>query len=220
MHRSLSPGEYWILTSAVRFKWSISELIEPDLEIQYNRRSHGMTVEEVAHTLAGLIERGLLEAERWSPTTDEYVRDRLSHDEVLPALHGQSGRMRYVLTAEGGAVWEAFAQPNWERYIAHKPSDDDPDLWTVTCMDRHLLTMYLYATAWVDRTPVVRTAEVCEIGEWPATYWKWLPRGYQVICPGPDFGPTVFADADDYHHRTTMFWGQCAIRNWWCPTVR
>jgi hypothetical protein len=54
--------------------------------------------------------------------------------------------MHYVLTDKGGAAWEAFAQPDWDRFIGHERGDD-PGHWIVTSMDRHLLTKYLYATA-------------------------------------------------------------------------
>jgi hypothetical protein len=217
MQQRLSPGEYWILTSAVRIKYAIAWLVEPDIEITYNRRSHGMTVEETANTLTGLFERGLLEVERRSPAADGCVRGRLSCDEVLPALRGKPGRMHYVLTNEGGAAWEAFAQPAWDWYIGH---ERDEDRWIVTCTDRNLLARYLYATAWLERTPEIRAAVVEEIGAWAATYWKTLPRGFRVSYPAVDEEPPVFTRTDEWLQWNTMFQGTCAMRQGWCPIVR
>ena len=82
----------------------------------------------------------------------------------------------YGLTPEGGAQWEAFAAPDWQRYIdaSSRLTDDGKGIiWEVICVDKKWLEAYFKSMCFYDPQDVsLATVEWDYITPWDATYWK------------------------------------------------
>ncbi|WP_333220736.1 hypothetical protein [Microcoleus sp. Pol12A5] len=89
----------------------------------------------------------------------------------------------YYLTPQGGARWEAMADPDWNKFsivnfLGQFPYEEGflgtqrEIIEQLLALDR-LLFMY-------EHIPGTEKWNVLE--PWKATYWKTLPRGYYVSC--------------------------------------
>ncbi len=84
-----------------------------------------------------------------------------------------------MLTALGGEVWEAFARPEWDRYIDDCytfEADTEAELREVTTLDPAWLRRYqdtVRAEQSIDRESTI------EIADWEMTYWKPCVAAYR-----------------------------------------
>jgi hypothetical protein len=177
----LSRGEYWLLESAVDgmppFRW----LVSPNIEAIFNKTGHGLTRDALLDTLDGLVMQGFIRArheerDEFTPTRDEIAAafDESSDSHWADVTH-------YGLTPAGGAAWEAFAAPDWNRYI--DSGCDEHNRYDVTCADRRRLHGYLAA---LRREGTFQEESLVwdEVAPWQATYWKQLPHGHRArfVC--------------------------------------
>lgn len=187
----LSRGEFWLLANAVEHGLPLPLLTLPEwvsggtdintIDIVLNRQGHGLGFEALRDTLAQMARNGWIQFSRTfrdnpisCPNAEEIavlLRERGRFDEAV----------FYRLTAAGGAAWEAFARPEWHRYIEHSheyPDDDSScmQMTTIETADWKTLDKYLRALAGEE---VIEAGSIVlsELRPWHATYWKTLPFG-------------------------------------------
>jgi len=181
---SFTRGEYWLLETAVTFGVPVSSLLQDDkLEEGFNKPGHGMERSHLELTLSGLLARGLIYVEHSCPTSEDKRLATVA--DISPALDGVRGyaeSLYYHMTANGGANWEAFASPNWKRFIDHSHSYDDNgnERHTVHAANRELLQRIFDGLHYEGVTPMPETVVWTEISPWQATYWKKLPQGCRL----------------------------------------
>jgi hypothetical protein len=183
-----SRPEYWLVESVVDFQYPVGLILDPKLPSVLNRRRHGMSRAEVFEALKELLSRGLIHLSR---RCDSESSLQLSDaeldaalDESLPDPYSPARASYYDvsvefgLTAAGGAAWEEFAAPDWNKYIQHFGFEEGHDEATCCCRDRleEFLRSYAAAFGAIDPSSVRWTAIVV----WEATYWKSLPCAFQV----------------------------------------
>jgi hypothetical protein len=86
------------------------------------------------------------------------------------------------LTPQGGARWEAYSSPDWNRYIdAGYLSESGGGVGEIIASDRHLIEHHVELIAYIHKISVLSNSERWDIiSHWQATYWKTLPNGHRV----------------------------------------
>jgi hypothetical protein len=124
---------YWLLDTVVHHREPIDTLWpddpdDPDyFRVVFNRESHGLDVDDLVDTLNALFQKGWLSAsfvrdpdtlrdDSFVPSYPQ-VRDALAGAVCTLRPNGESSRLWYGLSEQGGRQWEAFAQPDWDRRI-------------------------------------------------------------------------------------------------------
>lgn len=96
----------------------------------------------------------------------------------------------YGLTQEGGLQWEAFAAPDWEKYIdagCHFSDGYEYGMWELICADKARLERYFESMCFYDPHEVVlESVERDYIAPWQATYWKQLEGAHRIRFREPD----------------------------------
>ena len=96
----------------------------------------------------------------------------------------------YGLTQEGGAQWEAFAAPDWQKYIdvsCHFSDGYEYGMWELICADKARLERYFESMCFYDPHEVVlESVERDYIAPWQATYWKQLEGAHRIRFREPD----------------------------------
>lgn len=169
----------WFLNAAAELRLDLDVLASPQIEAALNRRTHGLSEEELVRILGDLQERG------WISFSLRVADVAIAGtDEIRCALHArEAGRPRlwYGLTQAGGAEWERHARPRWGRFI---------DSSTGGCDEHGLIASETFA---MTRLRILRFEQLCnpvighepiagtqtweDLAPWRATYWKTLPRG-------------------------------------------
>ncbi|MCG9134202.1 hypothetical protein J5I95_21285 [Candidatus Poribacteria bacterium] len=187
MEPRFTRGEYWLLEIAVEHEWSISGLIDNELELHLNKQRHGLTRASLLESLYRLLSSGLIYAKSEVDgfiSTYEQIECALNEPPggIFPA--GVEKYTSYGLTAEGGAQWEAFAAPDWQSYIkvgSQVPDGSECGMWEVICADKgqlesHFKSIYFHCPIEMSLASV----EWNYIAPWQATYWKQLEGAYSV----------------------------------------
>lgn len=139
-----------------------------------NKPGHGLARAELVETPLDLPRAGLIYVKHGNRKLRSPTRRSL---ELAVAESQAPSRTTYGLTPQGGAVWEAFAAPNWQRFVHDTGTPEDE--WEVTCADRHFLDRYLAAVR-REGDLDVSTLVIDEVKPWQATYWKRLPSGWRA----------------------------------------
>jgi len=193
MEPRLTRGEYWLLETAVNTYYPMSYLCserysEPNgLEQVFNKPGHGLDRNRLIATLGSLFRNGLVEAVRNDEPCfldESQISDALDEKRPRENLENPAAWTRYRMTPHGAAIWEAFAAPQWDRFILDESLSliDDQKLrpGTVTCMSRLRLQQYLKNVDLAGFEIEAQSVEIKECGKWSPTYWKDLPEGYQA----------------------------------------
>jgi hypothetical protein len=148
---TLAEDEKWLLELVVEARAPLSLLANPELELAINR----LAPRRAAHAWRALVDG---------------LRGR-----ALIELTDEGGETYFALTRDGGAAWEAFARPDWSRFIDARADGTDAE---VICADRARLDAFVASRwqAWIPAGAERRD----ELRPWAATYWKTLPVGYRV----------------------------------------
>ena len=136
MEPRFTRGEYWLLETVVEHELEICALIDNDLELRLNKTDHGLARTSLVETLYRLLSSGLIYAkneEMGFISTAEQIELALDEPKrgVGVPLNGRKVTY-YGLTQEGGAQWEAFAAPDWRKYIAASfqlADDGESEMW-------------------------------------------------------------------------------------------
>ena len=178
-----SRGEYWLLETAVTLGIPISPLLlSPSLDQAFNKPGHGMDRRLLQAALTVLTERGLINLYHFRSNSNETQPATVR--EIASGLSGESraAHLYYNLSAEGGATWEAFACPKWDRFVDQATSyeDDGTELHVAFASNRTLLQRIFDGLNYVGVFPKPETVRWTEVSPWQATYWKELPVGCRV----------------------------------------
>ena len=176
---SLSPGEYWLLETAIVGWIPLPFLTPRDIEVLFNKPGHGLSKADVASTLHALADRG-------------YVEIRDSHQECLvhfsvaeierqlippPRPPRPSPRYCYRLTALGGTCWERASNADWSRFVRAEWREKEDRLLVAAAPS------FLRRYAEIFRDTIAEdglsiTEERWDVVRpWQPTYWKTLPEG-------------------------------------------
>ena len=243
MEPRFTRGEYWLLETVVEHELEVCALIDSSLESLWNKKGHGLTRASLIETLHRLISWGLIYAKsemRSSISTKEQIELALeervpwsthhvfiSTDGDIEIVPDESKPPRtepidvrkitsYGLTQEGGAQWEAFAAPDWQKYIAgsFQPEDEEGEyeMWELIGGDKNWLEAYIESMCFYDQQELIlESVEWDYVTPWQATYWKRLKGAHRVRCRCRDKSeegnskppPPPFAE---YFHRIWYAW--------------
>jgi hypothetical protein len=186
----LTRGEYWLMEIMAEYMIPAGFLARDDLDKLLNKQHHGLSQDELLATIFELSQQGLVsfitrhdQTERQFSNTDQ-IREALAEE----SRRGQS-KTFLCLTADGGRVWEAFAAPRWNDYIADSYGFDESlgqDVTELICANRGLLERYLKSRypSFSQIDPSRLWWDILE--PWEATYWKTLPKAHRVRFVDPD----------------------------------
>ena len=226
MEPRFTRGEYWLLETVVEFEWDIGILIESDLELHLNKKGHGLTRTSLVETLYRLLSSGLIYAESRVDFSDEAMAVISTKEQIELALDepkswsGVPVEERkvtyYGLTQEGGAQWEAFAAPDWQKYITtscHFSDGYEYGMWELICADKAWLERYFESQCFYNPEEVILdSVERDYIAPWDATYWKQLEGAHRIRFREPDerekenFEPTPSFTDMGYFDRLWCAW--------------
>lgn len=190
----LNRGEYWLLSEAVEFRFPLRTLTLPEgppwdgptIDVTLNHEGHGLSLNQLSRTLLRMANLGWIEFSR-GIGSDRHLLATPDHARIREWL-GETGTfidgVYYALTAAGGHVWEKFARPDWDRYIAHESDSEDGSVEIVTATEK-LLHKYLQAVA-TEVTIDPESVQIAEIQPWQLTYWKSLPCGVRCTFRGTE----------------------------------
>ena len=214
MEPRFTRGEYWLLETVVEREFEVCALIDSSLESLWNKKGHGLTRALLVETFHQLLSSGLIYAKsemRGSISTKEQIELALeervpwnthhvfiSTDGDIEIVPDESKPPRtepidvrkitsYGLTREGGAQWEAFAAPDWQKYIAgsFQPEDEEGEyeMWELIGGDKNWLEAYIESMCFYDQKELIlESVEWDYVTPWQATYWKRLNGGHRVRC--------------------------------------
>ena len=227
MEPRFTRGEYWLLETVVEHEWGICGLIDGDLELHLNKKGHGLTRTALVETLHRLLSSGLIYAESRVNFSDEATDIIATKEQIELALDERKSCSGvpveerkvtyYGLTQEGGAQWEAFAAPDWQKYIdggCHYSEDYEYGMWELICADKVWLERYFESMCFYDPHEVtLESVERDYIAPWQATYWKQLEGAHRIRFREPDeseqenFEPSPYAFPDvGYFGRAWCAW--------------
>ncbi len=212
MEPRFTRGEYWLLETVVKREFEVCALMESDLESFLSKKRHGLTRASLVATLHRLLSSGLIYAKsevKGFISTVEHIElaleervpwdthhvfisadgdIELAPDESKPP-HPEPVDVRkityYGLTQEGGAQWEAFAAPDWQKYIGvgsqFLDAEGEYKIWEVICEDEDWLEMYLDSLCFYNQLEVASASISWDyVAPWQAMYWKQLDGGHRV----------------------------------------
>ncbi len=212
MQPRLTRGEYWLLETVVDGAWPLCFVARTNAEEVFNKPGHGLERAALIETLESLFASGLLEAHRHG----QAAAMPLARTEIIAALEepsharGAPGTL-YRLTAQGGAVWEAFAMPDWKAYLLRE-LDEDQGVGAFTALDRQWLQEDLEHFSVYEHAVARDSVQWERLGRWQPTYWKELPEGYRVRFR---FGPTPSGEEPSPLDGFGCGYGRCAQRESW-----
>lgn len=222
MEPRFTRGEYWLLETAVEGRFPVSILMDSDLEVNLNKTGHGLTRDALIETLHRLIVSGLISVEH---EVDGVISTHQHIERALDAPRRDPERKRtyYGLTQEGAAQWEAFAAPDWERYIRtslHWPDHPDgfpdpPDgikrvIEEAICADKPLLERYFKSKCFYRAKDVyLESVEWDYIAPWDVTYWKQLEGAHRVRFQARDV-------TEAQNVKRYPLWHPQFFRSLWC----
>ena len=200
MEPRFTRGEYWLLETAVEYEWDISSLIDSDLELHLNKKGHGLTRGALVETLHRLLSSGLIYAETRFMfsgevldfiSTAEQIELALNESKAWVGVPMEKQKVTYYgLTQEGGAQWETFAAPDWQRYIDASfgcLEDHEDSMGEMICADKDWLEKYFESHYFYNPEDVILESVVRDyIAPWDVTYWKQLEGAHRIRFREPD----------------------------------
>ncbi len=220
MEPRFTRGEYWLLGTAVENQWPVRLLIDSDLELHVNKTGHGLTREALIETLHRLIALGLIFAQNEVDppiSTPQQIGRALDETHWRFATGGEREKKNtsYGLTQEGGAQWEAFAAPDWQKYIRtsrhlNDRDDSDPSIRIAICADKSWLESYFKSKCLYDPMHVSLGMEEWDyIAPWDVTYWKQLEGAHRVRFQARDV-------TEAQNVKRYPLWHPQFFRSLWC----
>ena len=214
MEPRFTRGEYWLLETVVEHEWDIPGLMGSDLELHLNKKGHGLTRASLLETLYRLLSSGLIYAKNEvDGFLSTYQQIECALDQPPWRITGDKKYTTYGLTQEGGAQWEAFAAPDWGKYLTADDTSEDDEIqtWEIICADKDWLNRYYAAMCFDDELEVSLETIAWEyIAPWQVTYWKQLNGAHRLRFEAQytdDLSPQSLPTHPEYFDR---FW--CAWR--------
>jgi hypothetical protein len=173
----LTRGEYWLLNNVVVAPCPVSFLVHNEIKELFNNPGHRLSRQRLVETLCEMSNRGWIEGYRLEG------RISLTVAEIERGLTERSTEegteLGYQLTALGGAVWEAFAAPDWDRYL-HVWTSAEGELNEYFSASRWRVEKYLSLVHHLGILIAPNSIVWDDVAPWGATYWKTLPHGHRV----------------------------------------
>ena len=147
---------------------------EDELHIALNKPGHGMPQDLLRESLVGLFQNKWISAHRLDGP--EFYPSMQDIDKILLNEKGPYSRMTYYsLTTLGGAIWEAFARPDWNYYISVGLDNDEGHAESI---NREWLEKYvsLYPKPENGRADI----KVERMKDWEASTWKNFENAWQA----------------------------------------
>ncbi|RKU19974.1 hypothetical protein C6503_06825 [Candidatus Poribacteria bacterium] len=198
MEPRFTRGEYWLLETVVEHELEICALVDDDLELHLNKKGHGLTRASLVETFYRLLSLGLIYAkneEMGFILTAEQIELALDEPKRWVGVPVDEREVTYYgLTQEGGAQWEAFAAPDWEKYITASfqlTDNGEYEIWELICgnkdwgnwgkADKNWLEAYIESMCFYNQKELFLASIAWDsVTPWQATYWKQLDGGHRV----------------------------------------
>ena len=202
----------------MEFGVPLNVLAAPNMELALNRKGHGLTAEQLAHSIAEMVEAGELGISVLEAPGQRWRKFRAFPEQcILELIERQSDhpdfiRSGYHLTQLGGSEWEKWAEPNWRRYNRG---------WTRYPEKSKVYTQAIIAATAPLAYELLELANLLHFDQeiipgsvrmsvrcpWRATYWKTLPEGFEFRFRG--------RHSDEGHRRSWDRW--CELNRWYHP---
>jgi hypothetical protein len=228
MEPRLTRAEYWLLETVVEMPVPVC-FLNPEryhecngLELMFNKPGHGLGLSQLTDTLSRLFRSGFIEAFTYdygggTPGFALSVNElRAALQEAGPIHITEAGPAfapsctYYRLTSRGGALWEAFAVPDWGRYVKEEIEEESQRVtltsktaWRILSVLENIESVLYEIDAGFGYSEV--------LGPWKATYWKTLPYGYRTRLR---WQKEMVANSGDRLHQLA-FAGYCQHRDGW-----
>ncbi|BAZ08412.1 hypothetical protein NIES4071_02170 [Calothrix sp. NIES-4071] len=170
----MNQVEYLIIEFAVEFYPSLMHVAH-----EYN-----ISYSEIVNAAHSLFQNGdILASLHYGEDleeNEEIYNTVLTRSEIEAHLNGEFP-VNYYLTPQGGAKWEALANPNWNQFFTTAFFDCPANKSGIIGGQRQILEKLLAMDCFMHEKHIPGT-EVWDILEpWKATYWKTLTKGY-LVC--------------------------------------
>ena len=194
MEPRFTRSEYWLLETVVEHELEIFALVDDDLELHLNKKGHELTRTSLVETLYRLLSSGLIYAKNEEIgfiSTAEQIELTLDEPKRWIGIPVDERKVTYYgLTQEGGAQWEAFAAPDWQKYITASfgcLEDHEDRMGEMICADKDWLEKYFESHCFYEPEDVILESVVRDyIAPWYATYWKQLEGAHRIRFREPD----------------------------------
>jgi hypothetical protein len=201
----------------------LGRLTLPNIREVFNRPGHGLSDAALSATVRRLFAQGLIDAVVIDPAEcgesctrtpvglDDGAIDAALRERASPRERG-CYRTYYGLTAQGAAVWEAFAQPDWSLFI-EASTEEEKRVTTVLCQDERALREFCETYgAWLG--VALGDFEFDRVEPWQATYWKGLPFAHRGRCVAASSFAMRLADMGSL--QTSLLRAATCLRQRWC----
>jgi len=193
----MNHHERWILEAACTLRYPIRALTGEGVQERFNRRHHGLDPTGVASVLRKLLRENLIVLSRGHGEAPLFDDDEELRRLVEVEYRGPLFKTTYYgLTADGGAVWESVACPDWDRYL-DVSFGTDPNDGEVISVDSARADGYVFSP-YQEHPPLAGSVRRDRVESWPATYWKTLPLGHRIrflYDPNNSIEPEYGSDA-------------------------
>ncbi len=186
---SFTRGEYWILETLVEaltpFRFFFFDGNQQDVTETFNKPSHGLSRDGLIEVFTSLFERRLIEAYKGESRHPSV----LSSQEIATAIEEPACSLHYHntvcgLTPLGGNYWEAFAAPDWSRFLdasfTEAEGGGDWQNAEIIGEQRELIQRYVRVLRQRGMYIEKSTIEWHTVRPWRATYWKILPQARRM----------------------------------------
>lgn len=171
----MNKNEYFLLDIVIEGRHFINVLTKPDIELYLNRITPKLSQKQLFIHLKNLFDSGYIVA--YKKNGDKFIPTDKEIKKYLYSPKKKSIAPPYGLTEKGGALWEEYSFPNWDRYVYASYSVNDGEIISA---DKTLVERYLNLHPYRGKF-IISGSETWDIlSPWQATYWKLLPIGYRV----------------------------------------
>lgn len=214
----VTKGHHWLLDAALEFPVPLAVLGAANFEEALNRPHHGCAIEEIAHSISILANRGEVRirtgradrsGSKAQSLSEEHILDRIKRPPLGDELSW------YELTARGGAAWEGWARPDWGRYNdnCERIVENSASCFTaLLAANESIAEELLELERQLNQERIVIDDSIKRrvLRQWRATYWKTLPQGHLIA-----FRTSPRADRLS-RARPQSAWNRwCALRRWY-----
>ncbi len=185
MDPRLTRGEYWLLEAVVDHSVPLC-FLDPatydrrdGIEEMFNKPGHGLDRSLLIEVLTRLLRNDWVEAELLGNVLALDSQQLVGTLDELRPRFSTKPCTYYRLTEQGGAVWEAFAAPQWHKYLKEE-SDLEAREGCVTSATVWRVEKYMRYLELLGDRLITSSIQFEIIAPWQVTYWKELPQGMQA----------------------------------------
>ena len=206
---SVDPLQLWVLTAAADSGNSFSRLRSPGADHRLNMSFPYVPVSDLADAFLRLIRDGYIRVRGRDRRRPDLVRIAVWINEREWDRH----EPWYQLTTAGGLVWERECRANWKKFLTNRSDfhtfdkDGDRNRFRTVFEGASKERLGFYALAFRGGGFRCEAMRWKELEPWKATYWKTLPKGFQLTC--------WFEKIDYLPGRERAVWPLWDLRHWY-----